>query len=442
MRSEMVSDKKIANAVSGKTARACDCCIRKRARWYCPADDAFLCQSCDGTVHSANLLARRHERVRLKTASLKRVQRLDLPSWHRGLTRKPRTPRHGKHQSKFEERNPLHVIVPELGMEETTSSQDGESEEQLLYRVPIYDPFVTDFRSSPTVDDIRPLELEGGSDVSKSTISNSKQSPDNYMPSDMDLEEFAADVETLLGKGLDDELYGIEELGLLDCSSSINNNNINENYIGKIVKEEDELCDEGEMIRGYEIEAESNNVVIKEPLELSFVYDEHDFGTTWEDEDDHKKNMMIEPSVINESFKFEENDETEKNKTSNILLRLDYEAISNAWASLGSPWITGQRPEINLDDCWPHCTGTCGLDGSRHQIYGEYQMGGFVGNGGVGDGGREARVSRYREKRRTRLFSKKIRYEVRKLNAEKRPRMKGRFVKRSSFAAANAAFPK
>ena len=54
---------------------------------------------------------------------------------------------------------------------------------------------------------------------------------------------------------------------------------------------------------------------------------------------------------------------------------------------------------------------------------------------GCGDRGREARVTRYREKRRTRLFSKKIRYEVRKLNAEKRPRMKGRFVKRVSFAA-------
>jgi len=58
--------------------------------------------------------------------------------------------------------------------------------------------------------------------------------------------------------------------------------------------------------------------------------------------------------------------------------------------------------------------------------------------GGHFDEGREARVSRYREKRRTRLFSKKIRYEVRKLNAEKRPRMKGRFVKRASFAAAAA----
>lgn len=57
-----------------------------------------------------------------------------------------------------------------------------------------------------------------------------------------------------------------------------------------------------------------------------------------------------------------------------------------------------------------------------------------------GDGGREARVLRYREKRRTRLFSKKIRYEVRKLNAEKRPRMKGRFVKRANLVASAAAF--
>lgn len=64
-----------------------------------------------------------------------------------------------------------------------------------------------------------------------------------------------------------------------------------------------------------------------------------------------------------------------------------------------------------------------------------------AGGGRIGarDEEREARVLRYREKRRTRLFSKKIRYEVRKLNAEKRPRMKGRFVKRISFAG--SSFP-
>ncbi|KAL1549530.1 protein CHLOROPLAST IMPORT APPARATUS 2-like [Salvia divinorum] len=49
----------------------------------------------------------------------------------------------------------------------------------------------------------------------------------------------------------------------------------------------------------------------------------------------------------------------------------------------------------------------------------------FWDKGGV----REASVLRYKEKRRTRLFSKKIRYQVRKVNADRRPRMKGRFVR-------------
>ena len=74
---------------------------------------------------------------------------------------------------------------------------------------------------------------------------------------------------------------------------------------------------------------------------------------------------------------------------------------------------------------------------SHHKHY----VGGCLPSSGFGDGGREARVSRYREKRRTRWFSKKIRYEVRKLNAEKRPRMKGRFVKRASLALSAASSP-
>ena len=39
-------------------------------------------------------------------------------------------------------------------------------------------------------------------------------------------------------------------------------------------------------------------------------------------------------------------------------------------------------------------------------------------------GHREASVFRYTEKKQNRLFCKRIRYEVRKLNAEKRPRLK------------------
>jgi hypothetical protein len=43
---------------------------------------------------------------------------------------------------------------------------------------------------------------------------------------------------------------------------------------------------------------------------------------------------------------------------------------------------------------------------------------------------REARVLRYREKKKTRKFEKTIRYASRKAYAETRPRVKGRFAKR------------
>lgn len=119
------------------------------------------------------------------------------------------------------------------------------------------------------------------------------------------------------------------------------------------------------------------------------------------------------------------------NNKRTIMLNLNYSQVMNAWSTQGSPWTDGERPaNIDLD-----------LDGFEYQQCADYS-----GRSGVttttvaisGDGIREARVSRYKEKRRRRLFSKKIRYQVRKLNAEKRPRMKGRFVKRTPlFTASN-----
>ena len=44
---------------------------------------------------------------------------------------------------------------------------------------------------------------------------------------------------------------------------------------------------------------------------------------------------------------------------------------------------------------------------------------------------REARVLRYKEKKKTRTFRKTTRYATRKAYAEARPRIKGRFAKRS-----------
>ncbi|EEE59794.1 hypothetical protein OsJ_12314 [Oryza sativa Japonica Group] len=112
--------------------------------------------------------------------------------------------------------------------------------------------------------------------------------------------------------------------------------------------------------------------------------------------------------------------EERKRKRPEMILKLDYEGVIDSWARDGaSPWFHGERPRFDPSESWPDFPA-----GSRGGLGAAVTA--------VTGGEREARVSRYREKRRTRLFAKKIRYEVRKLNAEKRPRMKGRFVKRAA----------
>ncbi|KAF5456388.1 hypothetical protein F2P56_025877 [Juglans regia] len=96
---------------------------------------------------------------------------------------------------------------------------------------------------------------------------------------------------------------------------------------------------------------------------------------------------------------------------SGLLLKLNFEEVLNAWSNRGSPF----SDEI-LGSDMP------GDDVSARLA----QIDLFLDGGGL----REASVLRYKEKRRTRLFSKKIRYQVRKVNADQRPRMKGRFVRR------------
>mmetsp|Transcript_34779 Transcript_34779/g.88087 ORF Transcript_34779/g.88087 Transcript_34779/m.88087 type:complete len:385 (-) Transcript_34779:2027-3181(-) len=47
---------------------------------------------------------------------------------------------------------------------------------------------------------------------------------------------------------------------------------------------------------------------------------------------------------------------------------------------------------------------------------------------------RQEALERYRQKKASRMYTKKIRYQLRKINADKRPRIKGRFVKKSELA--------
>uniref|UniRef100_A0ACD5Z462 Uncharacterized protein n=1 Tax=Avena sativa TaxID=4498 RepID=A0ACD5Z462_AVESA len=429
------SDKKAdEGAAGGKSARACDGCMKRRARWYCAADDAFLCQSCDTSVHSANPLARRHERLRLRatsksplhvecvaevktTATKTSSKRLRVaPAWlkRKARTRRPTVKSVGQLLSK-------RLVVPEEGAGESSDERRATEEEQLLYRVPIFDPALAEFCSPPPIDESaatdsgRREDVDGTVDDPKegaTALSPVQELPDcfaSFGPTDAELNEFAADMEALLGQGLDDsselgDSFYMEALGLISPAGDS----------GRVKVEAD-----GSLV------SRSNGVLASGPdMKPEF----NRSPPTLVDDDDSFEHKTSSASNCSDAV-----DDAQFLKRS-LDLRLNYEAVIESWGS--SPWTDGQRPQGGqLDD----------LLLQDHSGMWTEAGGGRQGEAAwtprprtETDRWREARVSRYREKRRTRLFAKKIRYEVRKLNAEKRPRMKGRFVKRTGAALAAA----
>lgn len=363
----MSSNKKVANAVGAKTARACDSCIRKRARWYCAADDAFLCQACDSSVHSANQLARRHERVLLKTASsVKPTDKDDqvsvsdnpaAPSWHGGFTRKARTPRQGKHKSQEGARNRF-PQVPEVGADDSNSydEENEEDQQQLLYRVPVFDPFVAEMCTATTSANSNEEAVANTCDVSKVSSSSPNYNHNGrdgfLLPSDMDLAEFAADVDSMLGRGLeDDECFGMEGLGLMDSKENESNCRV------KLEDEEEEEEEEGGTggvnFMGCELGETPEIDMMREPFVLNFE-DYDDSPQSCGEQDDKLGVGMMDTTYSGDHQQHEEvhTGASKSGKKKEIFLRLDYEAVITAWD--GSPWTSGGRPDFS-SECLPDC---------------------------------------------------------------------------------------
>ncbi|CAA7400723.1 unnamed protein product [Spirodela intermedia] len=124
-----------------------------------------------------------------------------------------------------------------------------------------------------------------------------------------------------------------------------------------------------------------------------------------------------------------------------LSLKLDYDRVLNAWPDQSPLYVEEEAHQVVPD--LHHTAAPLHYSAVFVDVAG---CGGGAGLWTVPDGGgsdaageekpvelredRVARVMRYKEKRRRRLYEKRIRYEVRKLNAEKRPRIKGRFVRR------------
>lgn len=191
-----------------------------------------------------------------------------------------------------------------------------------------------------------------------------------------------------------------------------------------------------------------------------------DFSTGITSNDTSTTAMTLDPATSEDEYRIDLTDfEPDKDDNTDsdcdqkprngptLCLRLNYDEVIREWSDRGSPWADGSWARVMGDECELDLKAWEGdRNSSRNVEVGtiyevmvkveeeqsavdEFSNGDHGGancaatNNG-GGAGRHARVMRYREKRRTRLFSKKIRYEVRKLNAERRPRMKGRFIKR------------
>jgi len=316
-----------AGALGAKTARACDSCLRRRARWFCAADDAFLCHGCDNLVHSANLLASRHERVRLQTASAKVTT--TAQAWHSGFTRKARTPRHNKNSSIQQQQQRLKEkvlfntsflpLVPELGGEEEQGQEllvdiDEADEEQLLCRVPVFDANPFDLETCTVKNDV--VDFEEMCDL------------DSFCEFDVDLAEFAANVESLLGVG---------------------SSEIQENSSGQVFdyKQENEMdASKNEMLKVKDEELDDLESVFDMTSDEVFHWniDNNDVSLAQQE----KEFMPLSNSSVGYSESVITKEETKRER----FLRLNYEEVITEWSRQGSPspWTTANPPKFNCDD--------------------------------------------------------------------------------------------
>lgn len=389
LRREMIattgsSAKAAAAAVGGKAARACDACLRRRARWYCAADDAFLCQGCDTSVHSANPLARRHERLRLQPASPLRTpprtgaaannkrERHDevVPAWFR---RKARTPRGGHAKSVGGQALSRRLVVPHAaaGGDSPDDGRNGDGEfevveeEQLLYRVPIFDPALAEFCSPPPLED----EAALASSCNEDGAVEDRVKPDpatpaaapvvqffpdgghaNFEPTDAELREFAADMEALLGHGLDDgneegSSFYMETLGLLDPVE------VGDDATRvKVETDGGTACEaSGTLACALELlDPEGSDEML---LDIDFNY-----GSPLDTTTDEKA-ASSDTGAADAQF-----------LQTSLSLTLNYEAIIQSWGT--SPWTGGgERPHVKLDDSWPHDYTVRSIRAPRHSTF-------------------------------------------------------------------------
>lgn len=218
--------------------------------------------------------------------------------------------------------------MPDLEADEKLHAE----EEHLLYRVPIFDPVVAEFCFPPAIHDANTLNDDPKPVVQlpEHAHVSAADSLAGFQPSDLDLAAFAADVETLLGRGLDDGTFSIDGLGLMDSTKDDDK--------GRVKVEVDIDAGGGSDVmvcnRGMDTDLSRGT------LDL-------DFGCRSPREELEEQKVAEETNMASGGGGGMETVAARRG----MILRLDYEAVVAAWSCNGcSPWTNGERPQFNLDD--------------------------------------------------------------------------------------------
>ncbi|CAK9259772.1 unnamed protein product [Sphagnum jensenii] len=437
IRSSNSSAATAAMAIAGRSTRACDVCGVQRAHWYCAADEAFLCENCDGGVHNANAVALRHERVRLApngtpTAKLPRHSSTSQCHLSKASSKRSRSSRPHAH-----DRDPLSKLC-----KSSKNSEGVHDGRKLDLKVELVDQFCElsdepveelsqgslrlDEGKQFVVPDFFQDCLDSGVDIdcTVSLIIGNWSSSTGFLGGDIPrlvIDEAFDAIDVDYGLNFDVAIGGAGADDALDAGNH-----------GRDGDAEGRGCFNSTTSSVGCGSSFSSRVDRRQQSwpDLERIDPARIFASTSKEEEDVTKQQLLQrPEKMKKDA-----EEILKCSLEDLRhvpsLRLDYDDVLNAWSDRGALWTDAKlNPQTVPGEEFLNSDAPPDVDSVRETG----EDGSLWTNEPTGP--RKARVLRYKEKRRTRLFSNKIRYHVRKLNAERRPRMKGRFVKRMHLSS-------
>ncbi|GBG92894.1 hypothetical protein CBR_g57652 [Chara braunii] len=366
--------------------KPCDACQTATAVVYCRADVAYLCISCDSKVHGANKLASRHERV-----------------W----------------MCEVCEMAPA-VVTCKADAAALCFACDGEVHSANLLarrheRVPI-----TPFYEAPSVVKVAhinqsiALHVAAGGVVGEDALDDFKSDCDGLMKDD-DERTAAEAASWLLPKPASAAKAGIsgDDVcggGLLEVTSRL------------VASKDKEQNRQQQLIKG-ELPAADFFADVDPYINLDLDYPLAAPGPNDGLVPDNRRSSSSPSLSAGSGGSFD-------NKLS---------AATTSNYTYGSPCLSNSLSSSSLevgvvpDTCVSDISPPQSYDGAVASMF-EFPPR-VIHVGAMQPLAREARVKRYKEKRKNRKFEKIIRYASRKAYAESRPRIKGRFAKRGDIEA-------